>query len=432
MKIILIIVAIMFSVPTFAGSQLSAIEDKIVIAVDSEIDSAKMLLKQVVSINSGTMNFAGVKKVGDLFIKELDGLGFDTRWVDGEKFNRAGHLFASKGNKGIKLLLIGHLDTVFSSDSDFQNYEELPNNKIKGPGITDMKGGDVIIIQAMRALQAAGVLDNISVHIVMTGDEEKRGSPHSIANKVLIDSAKWADVAIGFEDGDGDPKTAVIARRGAVSWQLEVTGRPAHSSQIFREGYGYGAIFEVSRILNSFRENLESENNLTFNPGVIVGGTDIDLDTQTSRGTAFGKTNVIARAVKVSGDIRAVSPEQLAFAQQEMQKIVKNNLAETKATLTFAQGYPAMSPRESNYQLLGIYNQISKDLGYGEVVAVNPRLAGAADISFAANYVDMSIDGLGLMGEGGHTDEEIADMNTFPIQIKRAALLMHRLSLMDN
>ena len=429
MKASLIFALMMLSVPTFANTDLSVTEKHIVSAIDSEMVAAKTLLKKVVSINSGTMNFAGVKKVGEVFTQELNDLGFETRWIDGAEFNRAGHLFASKGNKGIKLLLIGHLDTVFAIDSNFQNYEELPNNKVNGPGITDMKGGDVIMVQAIRALKDAGVLDDISVQIIMTGDEEKRGLPHSIANKVLIESAKWADIAIGFEDGDGNPKTAVVARRGSVGWQLNVTGKPAHSSQIFRDDIGYGAIFEVSRILNSFREILASEENLTFNPGVIVGGTDVDLDYQTTRGTAFGKNNVIARTVKVSGGIRAISPEQLEYAQKKMQEIVSDNLAQTKATLTFSEGYPAMSPRESNYHLLGIYNQLSKDLGFGSVIAVNPRLAGAADISFAANHVDMSIDGLGLMGDGGHTDNEIADMNTFSIQIKRAAVLMYRLSL---
>lgn len=411
-----------------AGSSLNLVERSIVTVVDSEIKQARLLLKKVVNINSGTMNFEGVKAVGNVFIKELNLIGMETQWIDGSSFNRAGHLFAKRGNQGVKLLLIGHLDTVFESDSNFQLYQELPDNQVMGPGITDMKGGNVIMIQALRALKSAGVLNDFSIQIVMMGDEEKRGSPHSVANKVLIKAAKWADIAIGFEDGDGDPKTAVISRRGSVAWTLDVTGKAAHSSQIFREDIGYGAVFEVSRILNSFRETLESEANLTFNPGVIVGGTDVQLDRQMARGSAFGKNNVIARSVKVSGGIRAISPEQLSMAKQKMQQIVADNLAHTQAVLTFLDGYPPMAPRKSNYQLLAMYDAISNDLGFGEVLAVNPRLAGAADISFAANHVTMSIDGLGLMGSGGHTDQETADMSTFPMQIKRAAILMYRLS----
>jgi len=410
-----------------SASSLSESEKKITSVIDSQMLEAEKLLQKVVNINSGTMNFSGVKEVGGIFIEQLQRIGFNTRWVDGSEFNRAGHLFASRGDKGIKLLLIGHLDTVFAKDSHFQKFEKLDANKVKGPGITDMKGGDVVIIQSLRALQNAGLLDDISIQVVMTGDEEKRGSPHLIANKVLIDSAKWADIAIGFEDGDGNPETAVVARRGSVSWSIDVTGKPAHSSQIFQKDIGYGAILEASRILNRFREQLEPMKNLTFNPGLIVGGTAVSLDKQSSSGTAFGKGNVIAQSVKISGGIRATSPEQLNEAKVTMQAIVGSNLLQTKADLSFSPGYPAMAPRESNYQLLSIYNQISLDLGYGEVKAVDPRKAGAADISFAADYVLMSLDGLGLMGSGGHTDNEIADMNTFAMQIKRSALLLYRL-----
>ena len=376
------------------------------------------------------MNFSGVRAVADIFISELDKLSFASRWIDGSDFGRAGHLFASSGDKGPKILLIGHLDTVFAKDSHFQSAEKLAGDKLKGPGVTDMKGGDVIIIYILKALQAAGVLDNISVHVVMTGDEEARGAQHSIANKTLIDSAIWADIAIGFEDGDGDPTTAVISRRSSSKWRLDVTGKPAHSSQIFREDIGYGAIFEASRILDGFRTSLSMIPNLTFNPGVIVGGTNIDQQESESHWSAFGKNNVIAQTVMVSGGIRAVSPAQLAMAREKMQAIVAANLAHTDATLSFGEGYPPMAPIAGNKELLSIYNQISVQLGFGQVKAVDPRRAGAADISFTANHVDMAIDGLGLMGEGGHTDNETADMLTFTQQMKRAALLIYRLSLL--
>ena len=425
----LLVIIFLITGCVYADTPSEDIEKEIVKHIDMEQAQATELLQKIVNINSGTMNFAGVKAVGDIFITELDKLSFNTRWIEGNEFNRAGHLFASRGSKGVKLLLIGHLDTVFAKDSHFQNYNKLPGDKLKGPGVTDMKGGDVIIIYVLRALQATGILDRISIHVVMTGDEESRGTPRNIANKTLIDSAKWADIAIGFEDGDGDPTTAVISRRSSNSWKLEVTGKPAHSSQIFREDIGYGAIFEASRILDGFRTTLSTVPNLTFNPGVISGGTSIEQQDAASRWSAFGKNNVIPQIAMVSGGIRAVSPEQLAMAQQKMQQIVADNLAHTDAILTFSEGYPPMAPTQANEKLLAMYNKISLELGFGQVSAVDPRRAGAADISFAANHVDMAIDGLGLMGDGGHTDNEIADMKTFSQQMKRAALLIYRLSL---
>lgn len=403
----------------------------IIAAVDEAMPMALATLEQAVNINSGTMNFEGVKHVGELFGAELISLGFTTQWVEGADFGRAGHLVASYGTKGPKILLIGHLDTVFAKTDDFQRFEPLGDDKTKGPGITDMKGGDVIIITAMQALKNAGVLDDVSIRIVMTGDEESSGKPLDKSKEALVEAAKWADIALGFEDGDGNIKTAVIARRGSVGWTLKVRGKAAHSSQIFTDTVGYGAVLEAARILNAFREQLEPMENLTFNPGRIVGGTRITNDQKTNTGTAFGKSNVVAKTLMVTGGIRAQSPEQLAAAKAKMQAIVADNLSQTSASLTFADGYPPMAPTQANQDLLKLYSDISKDLGYGEVLAVNPRKAGAADISFTAGYVKAALDGLGLMGTGGHTKNEVADMSTLKRNTEKAALLIYRLSQGD-
>lgn len=410
-----------------AEAGLAPVEEKIVRAVEANQPQALALLERAVNINSGTMNFPGVKQVGELFSSQLKTLGFETGWVDGEPFGRAGHLVASRGNRGARILLIGHLDTVFEPESSFQRYELVDDRHGSGPGTTDMKGGDVIMLYALKALKEAGVLDEIQVKVVMTGDEESRGKPHALANKALIDAAIWADFAIGFEDGDGDPTTAVVSRRGSSGWQLQVSGKAAHSSQIFQEEIGYGAVFEAARILDQFRTSLSAVPNLTFNPGLIIGGTDVEHDVAGTRGSAFGKNNVIAQSVTVSGGIRALSPQQLEFAQNKMQEIVSNNLAHTRAQLEFGTGYPPMAPSPGNEELLRLYNEVSEALGYGAVQAVDPRRAGAADISFAAEYVKMAIDGLGLMGKGGHTVNEVADLETLPQQTKRAALLLYRL-----
>lgn len=426
LKIIALAVAFFVAIPPAGANDEKA--QTILREIEHQLPAARNLLEKAVNINSGTMNFSGVQEVGALFSRELESIGFHTEWTDGSTFNRAGHLVASYGTKGPKILMIGHLDTVFSKEDSFQEFKPVADNKIMGPGITDMKGGDVIIIEVARALKAAGVLDNVSIRIVMTGDEEASGRPLAKSKKAIVDAAKWADIALGFEDGDGNIETAVTARRGSVGWMLEVAGRPAHSSQIFTEDVGYGAILEAARILNSFRENLSTIENLTFNPGRIAGGTRISDEKTTATSTAFGKTNVVAGGLRTTGGIRAVSPKQLSEAKAKMQQIVAQNLAHTSATLTFDDGYPPMAPTEGNANLLRLYSSISERLGYGEISAVNPRRAGAADISFAADYVDMALDGMGLMGKGGHTKHETADMTSFKRNIEKAALLVYELS----
>jgi glutamate carboxypeptidase len=402
-------------------------ERAMVAYIDAHNAEALALLERVVNINSGTQNFAGVRAVGAIFLASFDRLGFKTRWVDGAPFQRAGHLVAEHRGAGPKILLIGHLDTVFERDSPFQTFRRIDEKTAAGPGIIDMKGGDVVILQALAALEAAGALKDMDVTVVMTGDEEDGGRPLAKSREVLVAAAKGAEVAIGFEDGPGDPRYAVTARRGTMDWQLRVKGTPAHSSQIFREEFGHGAIFEAARLLNAFREKMAGEEHLTFNPGVMLGGTAVDFDPAQARGTAFGKTNVIAEQAVVSGDLRTLSPAQLDRAIKTMQAVAASPSPRTQATLTFGEGYPPLAPTDGNAQLLAIYDRASRDLGFGPVVAVNPDKAGAADVSFIASEAKMILDGVGLMGHDDHTPGETADLSTLPSQTKRAAITLYRL-----
>lgn len=397
--------------------------------IDSRKTAAMSLLEKSVNINSGTMNFSGVRKVADQLMPEFEALGFDVWFEDGAAFNRAGHLIARiEGGKGPKMLLIGHLDTVFEPGSPFQTFTRVDDKHIKGPGVADMKGGNIIMLEALRALHAAGKVSSMNIMVVMTGDEELSGRPLALSKKALIDGAKWADISLGFENGDGNPATANVSRRGSVDWVLTVKGTPAHSSQVFKPTVGAGAIYEASRILTSFYDKLRSEQLLTFNPGRIMGGTEVLHDKLNNSGSTFGKNNVVAEHAIVTGDIRAVSQEQLVRVQHKMQAIVKQSLPKTSAVIEFGEGYPPLSPKPGNHELLGIYSKVSQDLGQGSVTAVNPLNAGAADVSFTSEYVDMALDGLGMSGSGGHTVNETALVSALPAQAKRAAILMFRLS----
>jgi glutamate carboxypeptidase len=409
-------------------ARLSDTERAMAAFVDANAAEAIALLERVVNINSGTQHFEGVREVGRIFAAEFEGLGFKSEWIDGASWQRAGHLVARHPGAGPKILLIGHLDTVFEPDSPFQRFERLDEHTARGPGVIDMKGGDVIIVQALKALQSVGLLDGMNLVVVMTGDEESAGRPLERARAALVEAAQNAEVAIGFEDGDGDPAHGVIARRGTSAWRLTVTGTAGHSSQIFTGSLGAGAVFEAARILDTFRERLAGEPYLTFNPGVMLGGTSLAFDPEQSRGEAFGKTNVIAEHTLVSGDLRALSTEQFTRAKQMMTEIVKASLPNTSAEILFEDGYPALAPTDGNRKLLGMFSQASLDLGLGEVTPVDPARAGAADVSFIAGHVPMIMDAAGLKGHDGHTVNETADLRVLAIQAKRTATLLARLA----
>ena len=409
------------------GQALSGVERRIAGEVDARAAEAIDLLQRAVNINSGSMNFDGVREVGVLFRQEFDALGFETEWIDGASWDRAGHLIARRDGSGPRLLLIGHLDTVFEPSSPFQSFAR-DEDRAQGPGVVDMKGGDVVIIHALKALAATGELDDMSLTIIMTGDEERSGRPLDLARAALIEAAEEADIVLAFENGDSNPMTAVVARRGSTGWRLDVTGTPAHSSQLFQGEVGAGAVYEASRILSDFYERLAGEPLLTFNPGVMLAGTDVDYDAFTAGGSAFGKSNVVAQSAVVTGDLRTITLEQLERARATMRFVVLESLPRTSATITFDDGYPPLAPTDGNRRLLAMFSQVSQDLGYGEVTAVDPRNAGAADVSFTAGFVDMAIDGLGPGGGNDHTVDEWIDLPTLAIQTKRAAVLMHRLA----
>ena len=399
--------------------------------IDEHSQEAISLIEKSVNINSGTMNSIGVKKVGDVYQSELKALGFETKWLDmPESMQRAGHLVALKeSGTAAKILLIGHLDTVFESDEKFHAFRRQGDVGY-GPGVSDMKAGNAVIIFALRALREVGLLQNIPVAVIYTGDEENAGSPLAISKYELIELAKWADVALGFESGvnyDGSD-WATISRRSSSNWYLEVQGKQAHSSKIFNSSVGAGAIFEASRILHEFNTLVRGEEYLTFNAGTIQGGTDVEYAFEENRGVTFGKTNVVPRKVIVHGDLRGLSPEQIARAEEKMTDIVSNSSPQTDAQIVFDHRYPPMAPTDGNRRLQTLISKVNDDMGRGPMPILDPSRRGAADISFAAPFAD-SLAGLGALGEDEHTPNESLDLASVPIAIKRTALLLHRLSL---
>ncbi|RQP24383.1 M20/M25/M40 family metallo-hydrolase [Piscinibacter terrae] len=413
-----------------AHAQLSDTEQRIVAAVKQRTPAALELLEKSVRLNSGTLNPEGVRAVGEIYRAELDALGFETRWIDmPPAMKRAGHLVAThESGQGKHVLLLGHLDTVFEKGSAVPLWERQ-GDRVRGQGVNDMKGGDVIMIEALRALRSVGALDPAHVEIMFTGDEERTGHPLQVARGDMVAMAKRADYALSFE---GNSKhegvdTAAIARRSSGGWVLRVKGKPAHSMGVFSAQSGYGAIYEAARILNAFREQV-IEPSLTFNPGLIAGGTDVSYADDTATATAFGKTNVIARDAEVRGDLRYLSPEQGERARQKMQAIVSTgNLPGTSATITFSETYPPMPPTDAGRKLLELYSKASQDAGLGRIDTNDPSLRGAGDVQFVAPHT-VGIDGLGAQGRGAHTDDEDLEVASIERGTIRAALLIYRLT----
>jgi glutamate carboxypeptidase len=262
-------------------------------------------------------------------------------------------------------------------------------------------------VYALKALQEIGALDDIPVVVAYTGDEEMPGMPLSVSRKDLIEAGKWADIGLGFESAihRDNADWATITRRSASGWILTVEGKQAHSSGIFSEDKGAGAIFEAARILDAFYDEVRGEEYLTFNAGTIQGGTD----------------------VVVHGGMRTISQDQLDRTRAAMRAVVAASLPHTSASIEFSNGYPPMFPTEGNRRLMVELSAINEALGRGPMQEVDPTMRGAADVSFVAPYAD-ALAGLGALGEGGHTPNESLDLTSLPLAIKRAAILIYRLT----
>jgi glutamate carboxypeptidase len=431
-----IVLAALCSV-VMAQSQASQVEGAMVKAVDAETPSAIALLEKIVDINSGTMNLPGVVAVKDVIAPQIEALGFKVRWVPMETLDgRAGDLVAEHpcpagaGKCGKRILLIGHMDTVFEPTSSFQKYsivEGTNGNVVTGPGVCDMKGGLVVMLTALKAMKAAGVLDKAEIRIVLSGDEERHGDPVTISRGDMIEAAKQSDVALEFENASRiDGKDMIrIARRSANTWRLETDGKSGHSSQVFGQSLGFGAIYEMARILDEFRTQLP-EKGLTFNVGMVIGGSTAAYTENGTGGKATGKSNVIPPVALATGDLRTLSNEQTERVEKKMRSIVAEHLLKTGATISFEEGYPAMAETAGSRALVEKLNEVNRDLGLQQMDVMDPMLGGAGDIAFVAPYVPGLV-GTGAMGNGAHAEGETVFLDSIPSQAKRMAVLMYRL-----
>lgn len=416
--------------PLPAAAELSRAEQAIVAAVKAHSAAGLQLLERTVNVNSGTMNPEGVRATGKIFRAEFDRLGFATSWAEmPAAMHRAGHLIATReGRQGKRLLLIGHLDTVFEKDSPVQLWDRR-GERVRGQGVNDMKGGDVIIVEALRALKEAGALDNTTISVIFSGDEERVGEPIAVARADMVALAMKSDIALAYEgtvlDKDGHD-TATIGRRASSTWTMQITGRQGHSAGIFDKTSGYGAVYETARILNAFREQL-IEPDLTFNAALVLGGTTLDYDENAFKGTVSGKSNIIARTARVQGDLRYLTLEQRDRVHARMREIVSQSLPGTSATIAFEEGYPPMSPTEGNLKILRAYSQASSDAGLGAIAPLPPGQRGAGDVQFVAPYVDC-LDGLGATGKGAHSPDEDLELASIERATIRAAILIYRLT----
>jgi glutamate carboxypeptidase len=399
---------------------LTPAESLIVASVDARAEEAVRFLAQAVDINSGTGNTAGVQTAGNLFRSVLDSLGFRTRWValpDG--MDGAGHLFAERtGSRGKRVLLIGHLDTVYELRDPFQRFSRQ-NLFARGPGVIDAKGGDVVLLYALLALRDAGALDGAGITVALSGDEEDPGTPYAASRAALMAAARASDVALAFEPAAENMGHATPVRLGFSDWALRIRA-PAASGDT--AAIPQAAVDVAAGLIRRFQMD-QADEYLSIFPLGLSPASALAIG-QDGAGPA---RSILRSGVVLEGGVRFASWEQLAQVRARMSELARGT-QDVETELTFgADPYPGMPARPESFALLDMLSAISVALGGGPVDAGDPHRRGGGDISFVGHLIP-GLDGLGPTGSGAHSPQETVDLESLTLATKRAALLIYRLT----
>ena len=385
-------------------------------------DSGINLLKKLVEINSFSGNREGIIQCGEIIRLLMEDMGFKTSVYEGAKQNtnknspnRGPHYYFERPGPGKKLLIMGHLDTVFHPNSGFSDFT-VQGDRAFGPGVADMKGGLVVILITLRSLFESGLLDQLHLSVLFNGDEET-GSQNS---RHLIESiASKCDLGMEFEPGRTEPWGAlIVARKGLGQIKITVHGRQAHAGN--RPFDGLSAVHELSLKIVKIMELNAIEKGNTINVGIMT--------------TAPGATrNTIADFAHAEIDLRYWDPEAGPEMEQKIKQIamtpaIKNPWTEETVKIDYWSSLhrPAMA------QSPVLQRWASKIIAYGELLKIPVGLTtvgGGSDANIASSMDLLTLAGFGPIGSKFHTPEEWVDL---PSIIDRSQLFALTLNRMNN
>jgi glutamate carboxypeptidase len=356
------------------------------------------LLGQLVNINTATQNIAGLAQVRQLLIPQFEALGLVLTKHRLAQDGREVLSFEMPGAQP-KVLLVGHLDTVFPATGAFQSLQEQ-GDRLIGPGVIDMKGGVVLLLNVLEQLKKQGGLEQVRV---VLNDDEEIGSPHSKA--MLRNLAKGLPFGLVFEPGLADG--AVVSSQSGIRWiKLSTTGKAAHAG--LEPEKGIDACLDLAIKAKKVTELAQAGKGLTINPGLIEGGT---------------KPNIVCEKASVTFDIRFRAQsdwQQLASAIEKIGAVsdVYNPLLKqgTHTEVTQLAEMPLL-PAANTAELLGRIQASARALG--QTVPARAVGYGSDGNNLAETGMQLLV-GVGPYGGGMHTDQEFMLLSSYQ---ERLALL---------
>jgi len=377
-------------------------------------------LKTHVDINTGTANIEGLNEYREILAKDLSKLGFDTRTESSapipvlgcqlDDVKIADHLVATrKGSSRNRLFLNGHMDTVFSKTDEFQTLELLEDGTLLGPGVADMKGGIVVMLNALRALQAEGLLQKANMTVLLNSDEEIG----SLGSRALIEElAAQHDVGLVFEGSYQNLVTR--ARKGLGQARLKVTGRESHAGGAHEEGVS--ANLELAHKIIAIEKLTDYQNRVTVNTGVMSGGE---------------KRNTVPGCADAYIDLRFPSAEAGQNLIKSIQKITAepSNKSGKFAGLPKVESWAVMH-RPAKQEDADVDALIAEAMGLsiliGEPIVGTRYSGGGTDGSIAQAVGLPTMDSLGMDGTGAHSTREASSIKSLIARTKLAAIMIAR------
>ncbi len=357
-------------------------------------------LKKYVNQPSGSHDREDVEKVAGMFAEDFRSMGFSTELIPGHRFGPVLRARIGAGNR--QLMLMGHMDTVFPRDA-FVPFEDLGGGRARGSGCIDMKGGDVVMLYALKKALPRLDLEKVSVCAVLNPDEEI-GSPES--HGVIFDTARASFAALSFEPGGGDYRLT-CARKGVTSVHIACEGIPGHSGAQYK--ICASAVQALCAHITALYTLRDDDRDISFNAGLIRGGT---------------AENVVAPFAEADCEFRYFDER---YKPELMEKITAlcgtERVPGVKTQIAFGASHPAIDMNEKSRKLLELALEISGEQGQKRY---HEKTGGAGDIAIAGQAGIGVLDGLGLVGEKMHTREEWVDLASLPRQIDFAAEMIVR------
>jgi glutamate carboxypeptidase len=348
-------------------------------SVEAQLPRYLVELEELVNIDCGSYTPEGVNRIADFCGDALGSLGATVERLPAEGL---GDLVIGRlAGDGPRLLLIGHMDTVFDQGTVAERPFRREGDRALGPGVTDMKGGLLAGFHALAALQAAGI--GPAVTYVCNPDEEI-GSPFSGPHIRRLAAEHDAALVLECARANGD---IVSARKGIADYHVEITGRAAHAG--VEPEKGRSAILEAAHQVLALTALNGRWPSVTANVGVIEGGT---------------RPNVVAARCGLKVDLRAASVAEFAAAAAEVERIVSTPSVDgTHATLDRVAGHQPMERSPAIAQLAGLARRIAGELGF---TVNDTATGGASDANTCAAAGLPVLDGLGPVGGDDHGPDE--------------------------